>query len=120
MENKTYKIWYWRYDPETQKTEIGFRTKEYKRKGNAKRAARKIFSITNFCWTVSDTNPFIKKCSLCGKEYHVDSPHGATSSFRLKVCSPRDTHLSDIYWGDICRKCAIKIRDMLQMEAKHD
>lgn len=114
-EERTWKIWYWKYDENKNVIERGFRVKEYKRRGYAERVANKLFALDDpYCWLVSDTNPFIKKCDICGKDIHVNAPFDPTSTLRYRVYPAGEKQrFRWSYLNTLCTDCAENLADMV-------
>lgn len=114
-EEKTYKIWYWIRNKETNKYEHGFRTKEYKRFMNAVHAAEKIFHNSPYSWLVSNINPFIKQCNICGKQIYLETPMDRTSNLRLYIADK--SSVEKPYYLEIdhmCPNCARNLREIIK------
>lgn len=120
-----WKIWYQQFDAKGNNVGVGFYTKDYVNFGNAVRVAKKIYGnrydTMKFIWAVSKTNPWIKKCELCGKEYDLtiksfkdkfDQFH-TQSSVRIEINDPKKRTKDVFVLNRICTDCAEKARAVL-------
>ena len=109
-EDVNFVIWFWKYEEEHGTYITGRYTKTYKRKGNAERVAREVYTRAGYNYLISKTNPFIKKCPICGKEHYVNkSPLMVTNSVRVDITVPCGE--SEHYeFNDICGICTRKIK----------
>lgn len=111
-EKRTWKIYYWRYDEKTDKyCDQGFRTKEYKRYGNAVVVAHKLFDNTDFQWIVDNENPFIRTCRACEKTFKIGSPFCRPSYALVAInVDGHDNVLPHYRFSSLCPDCARRIR----------
>lgn len=113
-EEKTYKIWYWKENADGEITDRGFRTKEYKRQGYACRMADKLLGDTDYFYIVSDTDPFVEKCSICGSDIHLLNPRRTASRLSYRVnYNVKNKPSRFLYLEHLCVKCAEDLGDMI-------
>lgn len=111
-----FKIYYWRFDKKTKSYEYGVYYKEYKRKGAAMRVAKQRYGSGEYGCLVADYNPFVRKCDVCGKEYHLSKGFVFASSNAITI------HINDhmsgkqetCYFTDLCPDCLEKVRTHLE------
>ena len=109
----TWKIWYKSWNERSKQWDIGVYCKEYKRKGMAERVAKKRYNgIEGYDWMVGTTNPWVKKCRFCGKEYVITNKF--YSNFIHISFNGGDYRKDDsMHITDVCPSCAEHVMDYL-------
>lgn len=112
-----WKIYYYRFNNETQKWECGVLQKEYKRQGYAIRVAlQKQKNNPLFRWTVvkSGTDPFNRVCNGCGCTFRTEGfPKSTINAIAVRVIDYRNGAGRDFDLYDLCPDCFNKVYEEL-------
>lgn len=118
MEDRTFKIYYIKFDEIGNEIDRGVHPKEYKNRGCAYNAIRKLYPRPEYEARIGFLNPFEEHfervvCDCCGQEYDRElNSFGADKGHKVifYALGSRGLHFK------VCPKCAVDICKFIKKE----